>query len=42
MLRKLLWAAINGGLAALATIASRRVATLVWRTFTREDPPTKK
>jgi hypothetical protein len=42
MLRKLLWAALYGGLGALATIASRRAAARVWRTITGEDPPTKK
>jgi len=42
MLRKLLWTAIYGGLSALAAIASRRSAALVWRSFTGEDPPTRK
>jgi hypothetical protein len=42
MLRKLLWAALYGGLGALATIASRRTAARVWKSFTGEDPPTKK
>jgi hypothetical protein len=42
MLRKVLWSAIYGSIAALVTIASRRAAALVWRSFTGEDPPTKK
>jgi hypothetical protein len=42
MLRKLIWTAIYGGLSALAAIASRRSAALVWRSFTGEDPPSKK
>jgi hypothetical protein len=42
MLRRLLWVALYGGLGALATIASRRTAARVWKTFTGEDPPTKK
>jgi hypothetical protein len=42
MLRKLLWAAIYGGMGALATIVSRRTASGIWRTLTGEEPPTKK
>jgi hypothetical protein len=42
MLRKLLWSALYGALAALATIVSRRAATRIWRTLTGEEPPTKK
>jgi hypothetical protein len=42
MLRKLLWSAIYGLLAALATMLSRRVASRVWRLATGEEPPTKK
>jgi hypothetical protein len=42
MLRKLLWSALYGALAALATIVSRRTATRIWRTLTGEEPPTKK
>jgi hypothetical protein len=39
MLRKFLWAGLMSGLAALATLAARRVATGVWRVATGEDPP---
>jgi hypothetical protein len=42
VLRKLLWSALYGGMGALAAVASRRSAARVWRTFTGEDPPTKK
>jgi hypothetical protein len=42
MLRKLLWSGVYGAFGAAATIASRRAAALVWRSFTGEDPPTKK
>jgi len=42
MLRKALWAALYGGVGALATIVSRRTASVVWRTLTGEEPPVKK
>ena len=42
MLRKLLWSALYGTLAALATFVSRRTATRIWRTLTGEEPPIKK
>ena len=42
MLRKLFWTALYGGLAGLATIASRHGAARVWKTVTGEEPPTKK
>jgi hypothetical protein len=42
MMRKALWSALYGGAAALATIVSRRSASLVWRTLTGEEPPVKK
>jgi len=42
MLRRLLWSALYGGLAALATVVTRRTATLIWRTLTGEDPPVKR
>jgi hypothetical protein len=40
MLRKLLWSAIYGGIGAITTIASRRAAAQLWRSFTGEAPPT--
>jgi len=42
MLRKLLWSAVYGGIGAVATVASRRTASSVWRRLTGEEPPTKK
>jgi hypothetical protein len=42
MLRKVLWAALYGGLGALAAIVSRRTASVVWRTLTGEEPPAKR
>jgi hypothetical protein len=42
MLRKVLWSAVYGAIGSMATIASRRAAARVWRSFTGEDPPTKK
>ena len=42
MLRKLLWTGLYVGLGALATIASRRAAARVWKSFTGEEPPTKR
>jgi hypothetical protein len=41
MLRRLLWSALYGGLAALATVVARRTATQIWRTLTGEEPPAK-
>jgi hypothetical protein len=42
MLRKALWAGLYGGVGALATIVSRRTASVVWRTLTGEEPPARK
>jgi hypothetical protein len=42
MLRKLLWSGLYGGIAALATVVSRRTATRIWRTLTGEEPPVKR
>jgi hypothetical protein len=42
VLRKLLWSAVYGGMGALATVASRRGASTVWRRLTGEEPPVKK
>jgi hypothetical protein len=42
MLRKVIWSAVYGAIAAVTTIASRRAAAQLWRSFTGEDPPTKK
>src|SRR5580765_2903456 len=42
MLRRLLWAAIHGAVAAAAVVVTRRVSAWIWRTLTGEEPPTKK
>ncbi|MGZ4302331.1 MAG: hypothetical protein ACXVR9_14115 [Gaiellaceae bacterium] len=42
MLRRLLWSAIHGAVAAAAVIATRRVSAWIWRTLTGEEPPTKR
>ena len=41
MLRKLLWTGLYAGIAALATIVSRKVATKIWRVATGEAPPAR-
>jgi hypothetical protein len=42
VLRKLLWTALYGVIAALATIAARFAASRIWRVATGEEPPAKK
>jgi hypothetical protein len=42
MLRKVMWTALYVGAGALATVVSRRTASLVWRTLTGEEPPSRK
>ena len=42
MLRKVMWSGLYAGLGAAATIASRRLASSIWRVPTGEEPPTKK
>jgi hypothetical protein len=42
MLRKLLWSAIYGLLAAGATMAARRAASQLYRVVTGEQPPIKR
>jgi len=42
MLRKLMWSGLYAGIGAAATIASRRLASSIWRVATGEEPPTKK
>jgi hypothetical protein len=42
VLRKLLWTALYGLFAALATIAARFAASRIWRVATGEEPPAKK
>jgi hypothetical protein len=42
MLRKILWSGLYAGLGAAATMATRRVASSVWRLATGEEPPAKR
>lgn len=42
LVRRALWSALYAGFGALATLASRRAAAVVWRRATGEEPPTKK
>jgi hypothetical protein len=42
MLRKVLWTGLYGAIGALATIAARRAASMVWRVATGEKPPVKR
>ncbi len=39
MVKRLLWSALLAGLGALASIATTRGATFVWRQVYGEDPP---
>jgi hypothetical protein len=41
MLRKLLWTGLYAGIAALATIVARKVASKIWAVATGEAPPAK-
>lgn len=42
MLRRLLWTGLYAGLGAAATMATRRIASKVYRVLTGEPPPTKR
>jgi hypothetical protein len=42
MLRKVLWSAMYGLIAAAATMAARRAASQLYRLVTGEPPPVKK
>jgi hypothetical protein len=37
--KRLMWSALLAGLGALASIATTRVAAMIWRRAFREDPP---
>ena len=37
--KRLLWSGLVAGLGALASIATTRVAALIWRRVFGEDPP---
>jgi hypothetical protein len=42
MLRKALWTGLYATLGALASVATRRLASRIWRIATGEEPPTRK
>jgi hypothetical protein len=42
MLRKVMWSGLYAGLGAAATVATRRLASTIWRVATGEEPPTKR
>jgi hypothetical protein len=37
--KRLMWSGLLAGVGALATIASSRIATLIWQKVFDEDPP---
>lgn len=39
MVKRLLWSGLLAGLGALASIATSKVATMIWRRAFGEDPP---
>ena len=39
MAKRLMWSALLAGLGAIASIATTRVAAMIWRRAFREDPP---
>ena len=39
LVKRLMWSGLLAGLGALATIATQRVATLIWMRVFDEDPP---
>jgi hypothetical protein len=39
MAKRLIWSGLLAGLGALASIATTRVATMIWRRAFGEDPP---
>ena len=39
MAKRLMWSALLAGLGALASIATTRIAAMIWRRAFREDPP---
>jgi hypothetical protein len=38
-MKRLLWSGLLAGTGALATVASTRVASLIWKRVFGEDPP---
>jgi hypothetical protein len=42
VLRRLLWTGLYAAVAAAAAMLARRVATVIWRVATGEQPPAKR
>jgi hypothetical protein len=39
MVKRLMWAGLLAALGALASVATTRLAAMIWRRAFREDPP---
>ena len=39
LIKRLLWSGLLAGMGALATVATARAATLIWKRVFDEDPP---
>ncbi len=39
LVKRLMWSGLMAGLGALATVATSRVAAIVWRRLFDEEPP---
>ena len=39
MVKRLIWSGLLAGIGALASVATTRVAALIWRRIFDEDPP---
>ena len=39
LVKRLLWSGLLAGMGALATVATTRAATLIWKRVFDEDPP---
>jgi hypothetical protein len=39
LVKRLMWSGLLAGLGAVASIATMRVATMIWRRVYGEDPP---
>jgi hypothetical protein len=39
LIKRLLWSGLLAGMGALATVATTRAATLIWKRVFDEDPP---
>ncbi len=39
LVKRLMWSALMAGLGAVATVATNKVAAIVWRALFDEEPP---